>query len=63
MENRLIVLSKYRFETAEDDLETARILFEAGTSAALNRSYYAIFMLCVPLLRLMNLTRRNIRPS
>ena len=44
MENRLIVLSKYRFETAEDDLETARILFEAGKwKAALNRSYYAIF--------------------
>ena len=44
MESSLIDLSKYRFGTAEDDLETAKMLFSAGKwKAALNRSYYAIF--------------------
>ena len=37
-------LSKYRFETAVNDLETAKILFQVGQwKASLNRSYYAIF--------------------
>ena len=44
MEGGLIDLSKYRFETAREDLETAKILFDAGKwKASLNRSYYAIF--------------------
>ena len=37
-------LSKYRFETARNDLEVAKMLFEVGQwKASLNRSYYAIF--------------------
>ena len=44
MESRLIDFSKYRFQTAEDDLEAAKMLFDMGKwKAALNRSYYAIF--------------------
>ena len=44
MEGGLIDLSKYRFETAREDLEIAKMLFDAGKwKASLNRSYYAIF--------------------
>lgn len=44
MEGSVTDLSKYRFEAAEDDLETAKMLFDAGRwKASLNRSYYAVF--------------------
>ena len=44
MEGGLIDLSKYRFETAREDLDTAKMMFDAGKwKASLNRSYYAIF--------------------
>ena len=40
----VVALSKYRFETAENDLQTVKMLFEAGQwKVSLNRSYYAIF--------------------
>lgn len=39
-----IDLSFYRLERAQEDLQTARILYETGTyRAANNRAYYAIF--------------------
>ena len=44
MEGSVVDLSRYRFETAQEDLETAKMLFDAGKwKASLNRSYYAIF--------------------
>jgi len=44
MESRLIDLSKYRYEAALDDLETARNNLRDGKlKQAVNRSYYAIF--------------------
>ena len=44
MESSIIDLSKYRYQTAADDLETARINFREGKyKQAVNRSYYAIF--------------------
>lgn len=37
-------VAKYKFEQAEDDLETAKILLEAGKyKAANNRAYYSCF--------------------
>lgn len=37
-------LSKYRYERSLEELENARILFDAGKyKLALNRSYYSIF--------------------
>ncbi len=44
MEGSITDLSKYRIETAKDDLATARKNFEdARYRASVNRSYYAIF--------------------
>ena len=44
MEGSVIDLSRYRFDTAREDLETAKMMFDAGKwKASLNRSYYAIF--------------------
>ena len=44
MEGSVIDLSKYRFESAKEDLETARSLIKDGKfKASVNRSYYAIF--------------------
>ncbi len=44
MEGSMIDLSKYRFQMAEEDLETARLLLKGGRfKASVNRSYYAIF--------------------
>ena len=44
MESRLIDLSKYRYETAMDDLDTAKNNYRDGKyKQAVNRSYYAIF--------------------
>lgn len=44
MEGSVRDLSKYRFESAEDDLESARVLLKEGKyKASVNRSYYAIF--------------------
>ncbi len=40
----VIDLSKYRFASAVDDLESARMLLKDGKyKASVNRSYYAIF--------------------
>lgn len=44
MEGSMIDLSKYRFQSAKEDLETAQLLMEGGKfKASVNRSYYAIF--------------------
>lgn len=44
MEGSIIDLSKYRFQSAKEDLETAHLLMEDGRfKASVNRSYYAIF--------------------
>ncbi len=44
MESSIIELSKYRFQCAEEDLESAKVLEQNGKyKAAINRSYYAIF--------------------
>lgn len=44
MEGSVIDLSKYRFASAVDDLESARMLLKDGKyKASVNRSYYAIF--------------------
>ena len=44
MEGSVVDLSKYRFEKARDNLETARVLFDLGKlEDSINRSYYAIF--------------------
>ena len=44
MEERLIELSKYRFNTSCESLEDARIMFENGRyKNSLNRAYYCIF--------------------
>ena len=44
MEGSVIDLSKYRYETAKDDLDTAKVMLRAEKyKAAINRSYYAIF--------------------
>jgi len=44
MEGSVIELSKYRLETAFEDLETSRALCKMGQyRASINRSYYAIF--------------------
>ena len=44
MEGGMIDLSKYRFQSANEDLETAYLLMESGKfKASVNRSYYAIF--------------------
>ena len=40
----IIDLSKYRFQSAKEDLETAQLLMKDGRfKASVNRSYYAIF--------------------
>lgn len=37
-------VAKYKFEQAEDDLEAAKLLLEAGNvKAANNRAYYSCF--------------------
>ena len=44
MESSLINLSRYRYETAAEELDAAIILKEHGKyKASINRSYYAIF--------------------
>ncbi len=44
MEGSIIDLSKYRFQMAKEDLETAYLLLKDGRfKASVNRSYYAIF--------------------
>ena len=44
MEGSMIDLSKYRFQSANEDLETAYLLMKDGKfKASVNRSYYAIF--------------------
>lgn len=44
MESRLIELSQYRYQCAEENLEAARILLETKQlKSSINRSYYAIF--------------------
>ena len=44
MENSIIELSKYRFETAKSDLKVAKLLYENGEyRTSVNRSYYSVF--------------------
>lgn len=44
MEGSVKDLSMYRFESAGDDLESARLLLKDGKfKASVNRSYYEIF--------------------
>ena len=44
MEGSMTELSKYRFETAKQDLNTAKLLYELKEfRSSVNRSYYAIF--------------------
>ena len=44
MEGSVVDLSKYRFSKAQDNLETANVLFDLGKlEDSINRSYYAIF--------------------
>ncbi|MDR0963843.1 MAG: HEPN domain-containing protein [Clostridium sp.] len=44
MEGSIIVLSKYRFRCALEDLEIAHLLLQEGKyKASVNRSYYAVF--------------------
>ena len=44
MEGSMIDLSRYRFDNALDDLDTARALLKVQKyKASVNRSYYAIF--------------------
>lgn len=44
MEGSMIDLSKYRYNTAEDELDTAKeLLNNKKFRASVNRSYYAIF--------------------
>ena len=44
MEGSVVDLSRYRLETAREDLETARSNLRNGNlRASINRSYYAIF--------------------
>ena len=44
MASSMIELSKYRFETSQEDLYDAKLMFENGRyKNSLNRGYYAIF--------------------
>lgn len=44
MEGSITDLSKYRYESVLDDLDTAKVLLRDGKfEASVNRSYYAIF--------------------
>ena len=44
MEGSVVDLSKYRFDKARDNLETAKVLLDLGKlEDSVNRSYYAIF--------------------
>ena len=44
MDEQIITLSRYRFETAIEALEDARIMYDKGRyKNTLNRAYYAIF--------------------
>ena len=45
MEGSMIDLSKYRFQSAKEELETAWLPMKDGSrfKASVNRSYYAIF--------------------
>lgn len=44
MESSLITLSRYRFETARSDYESAKALYDLKQfRASINRSYYSIF--------------------
>ncbi len=46
MESSIIDLSKYRYDTAREDLEASKLLFHEGKyKPSINRSYYAIFHL------------------
>lgn len=44
MDDRIIALSKYRMDKANDELETSKIMSDNKKySQSINRSYYAIF--------------------
>ncbi len=44
MDDRIIDLSKYRMDKANDELETSKIMYDNKKySQSINRSYYAIF--------------------
>lgn len=44
MESSIVELSKYRYQTAIENLETVRINYREGMfKQAVNRSYYSIF--------------------
>jgi len=44
MDSKILVLSKYRMEKANDDLATSEIMFKNNKySQSINRSYYAMF--------------------
>lgn len=44
MEGSIIDLSKYRYQSAEEDLAASKTLLNAGQyKASVNRSYYALF--------------------
>ena len=44
MESSIVELSKYRYQTAIENLETARLNYREGMfKQAVNRSYYSIF--------------------
>ena len=44
MEGSVIDLSKYRYENAMEDMESARVLLkERKFKASVNRSYYSMF--------------------
>ncbi len=44
MEGSIKELSAYRYETAQENLQDARIMYDNGRyKNALNRAYYAIF--------------------
>ncbi|MBQ3377015.1 MAG: HEPN domain-containing protein [Synergistaceae bacterium] len=63
MEGRLDY-SKYRLEKAQDDLRTAKLLFDAKEfEAAANRSYYAFFHAMRAVLALEPFDAKNIRRS
>lgn len=46
MEGSIVELSRYRFQTALDDIKSSKILLDQNQyKASVNRSYYAIFHL------------------
>ncbi len=62
MEGSMIDLSKYRFQSAKEDLETAQLLMKDGRfKASVNRSYMLFFLGFVPSQFWQNLIPVNIR--